>query len=78
MTNSLQSKSPVEGTRLWAREAEDNTLERLQKAGLLAPPGEVEKVVQTVIDNLIATNNLTILPEVRARLLLLRHWSHLR
>ena len=70
MTNSLQSKSPVEGTRLWAREAEDNTLERLQKAGLLAPPGEVEKVVQTVIDNLIATNNLTILPEVRARLLL--------
>jgi hypothetical protein len=28
---------------MWERQAEDNAVERLQKIGLLAPPGEVDK-----------------------------------
>ena len=47
----------------------ESVLERLSKAGLLAPPGEVDKVLSTVINNLLITNNLTIEP-VTARVLL--------
>ena len=45
-------------------------LERLQKTGLIAPEGEVDRVMQTVVNNLIFTNNLNIQPEVRTRVLL--------
>ncbi|HUK25581.1 MAG TPA: M48 family metalloprotease [Terriglobales bacterium] len=65
-----QDASPVESARLWEREAEDNALDRLQRIGLLAPAGEVDKVLQTVVNNLIVTNNLNIEPEVRVRVLL--------
>jgi hypothetical protein len=62
--------SPVESTRAWERQAEDNVLERLEHAGLLAPDGEVDKVLQTVVNNLEITNKLDIQPEVRCRVLL--------
>src|ERR1700691_6382911 len=32
--------TPVVAERMWERQAEDNAVERLQKIGLLAPPGE--------------------------------------
>jgi hypothetical protein len=63
-------RSPVEAKRLWDRQAEDNVVERLQTAALLAPPSDVDKVLDTVLNNLIVTNNLNIEPEVRARVLL--------
>jgi Peptidase family M48 len=69
-TIASQDASPVESERLWEREAEDNAIERLQRTGLIAPEGEIDKVLQTVINNLIVTNNLNIQPEVRARVLL--------
>ena len=50
--------------------AEDNVLERLTKAGVLAPEGEVDKVLDQVLTNLEVTNKLDIQPEVRARILL--------
>jgi hypothetical protein len=65
-----QDLSPIAAERAWERQAEDNVLERMQRAGLLAPTGDVEKVLQTVVDNLIITNNLTLEPEVRCRILL--------
>lgn len=65
-----QDPAPVESERLWQRQAEDNAVERLEKVGVLAPQGDVDKVLQTVINNLIVTNNLDIQPEVRARVLL--------
>ena len=61
---------PVESEHKWEREAEDHVLDRLQRAGVLAPDGEVSKVLQTVLNNLEVTNNLDIQPEVRARVLL--------
>jgi len=67
---ATQDATPVESERLWEREAEDNVVERLQKIGLIAPNGEVDKVMQTVVNNLIFTNNLNIQPEVRTRVLL--------
>lgn len=62
--------NPVESEHKWEREAEDDVLDRLQRAGVLAPEGEVSKVLQTVLNNLEVTNNLDIQPEVRARVLL--------
>src|SRR5215472_1351073 len=62
--------SPVKSQHMWEREAEDNVLDRLERAGVLAPDGDVSKVLQTVVNNLEITNNLTIEPEVRCRVLL--------
>ncbi|HEY6251167.1 MAG TPA: M48 family metalloprotease [Candidatus Angelobacter sp.] len=61
---------PVQSQHLWEREAEDNVLDRMERAGVLAPEGEVSKVLQTVVNNLEITNNLNIEPEVRCRVLL--------
>ncbi len=69
-SESAQDATPVEAQRLWQRQAEENAVERLQKIGLLAPSGDVDKVLTTVVNNLIVTNNLDIQPEVRARVLL--------
>jgi len=62
--------TPVEAYRAWERQAEDNVLNRLEVAGLLAPDGPVNKVLETVVNNLEVTNNLDIQPPVRARVLL--------
>ncbi len=67
---SAQDASPVESQRHWESEAEQNALERLEKEGLLAPEGDVDKVLQTVVNNLIVTNNVVVEPEVRTRVLL--------
>lgn len=65
-----QDRSPVEAERAWQHEAEDNVLDRLQKVGLLAPPGQVDKVLDTVENNLEVSNNLDIEPQVHCRVLL--------
>src|SRR4029079_8019607 len=62
--------SPVRALRAFERDAEDNVIQRLEKAALIAPDGEVSKVIETVANNLQITNNLNIEPEVRARVLL--------
>ena len=69
-SSGQQDASPIESERRWEHQAEDNVLERLQNIGLLAPPGDVDKVLVTVINNLLVTNNLDIEPAVRARVLL--------
>jgi hypothetical protein len=48
---------------------EDNVVERLQVAGLMAPDGEVDRILQTVVNNLMVTNDLD-LAGVRCRVLL--------
>jgi len=67
---SAVDKSPVEAQRLWERMAEDNAVDHLQKVGLLAPRGEVDTVLQSVTNNLVITNKLEIVPDVRCRVLL--------
>jgi hypothetical protein len=48
---------------------DDNVVERLQVAGLMAPDGEVDGILQTVVNNLMVTNELN-LAGVRCRVLL--------
>jgi len=62
--------SPLQSERNWRRQAEDNILTRLQKGGFIAPPGPVDKVLETVVNNLIVTNHLDKLPSIRCRVLL--------
>jgi len=62
--------TPVVAERMWERQAEDNAVERMQKIGLLAPPGDVDKILQTVVNNLLVTNNIDLQGDIRCRVLL--------
>jgi hypothetical protein len=48
---------------------DDELVERLQVAGLMAPNGDVDKVLETVVNNILLTNDIEI-PAVRCRVLL--------
>lgn len=63
-------RSPIEAEREWQHQAEVNVIDRLQRTGLLAPTNEVDKVLETVVNNLEVTNNLDIQPEIHCRVLL--------
>jgi hypothetical protein len=69
-SEAAQDASPVSSLRQWQREAEENVIDRLEQAGLLAPAGQVDKILTTVVNNLEITNNLDIQPEVHCRVLL--------
>jgi hypothetical protein len=69
-SDAAADATPVVAERMWERQAEDNAVERLQKIGLLAPSGEVDKILLTVVNNLLVTNNIDLQSEVRCRVLL--------
>ena len=62
--------SPLQATRQWDRQAEDNVLDRLERMGLMAPKGDVDKSLESVVNNIEVVNNLDIEPEVRCRVLM--------
>ena len=66
-TNDL---SPVQEQRAFNQQASDNVMEKLQRSRLIAPRGEVDKVLDTVVNNLEVTNNLDITPEIECRILM--------
>jgi Peptidase family M48 len=65
-----QDASPLQAEREWQQQAEDNVIERLTSAGLLAPEGDVDRILQTVVNNLEVTNNIDLPRPVRTRVLL--------
>jgi hypothetical protein len=66
-TTTAHDISPLQAQRSWDRQAEDNVIDRMERLGLIAPPGDVDKVLETVVNNLEVTNNLDVQPEVRCR-----------
>jgi hypothetical protein len=62
--------SPLEAKRAWGHQAEDNVAAKMEQLGLMAPYGDVDKVLETVVNNLEVTNNLNIEPAVRCRVLM--------
>lgn len=62
--------SPVLSQRQWEQEAEDNIIERLEKIGLLAPAGEVDRVLETVLNNLVVSNHIGLERPLKCRVLL--------
>jgi hypothetical protein len=69
-SDAAADASPVVAERMWERQAEENAVERIQKVGLFAPPGEVDKVLCTVVNNLLVTNNIDLQGDVHCRVLL--------
>ncbi len=69
-TEIANDYSPLQAKRAWGRQAEDNVATKMEQLGLMAPYGDVDKVLETVINNLEVTNNLDIEPAVRCRILM--------
>jgi hypothetical protein len=69
-TKTANDLSPIQAQRSWDRQAEDNIIDRFERIGLMAPKGEVDKVLDTVVNNLEVTNNIDVDPEVRCRVLM--------
>jgi hypothetical protein len=69
-SDTASDATPVVAERMWEKQAEDNAVERIQKIGLLAPPGEVDKVLSTVVNNLLVTNNIDLQGDIHCRILL--------
>ena len=67
---AAQDPSPLQAEHLWMQQAADNVIERLQNGGLLAPAGELDKVLSTVVSNLLVTNNLELELPVHVRVML--------
>ncbi|MGC2526372.1 MAG: M48 family metalloprotease [Candidatus Acidiferrum sp.] len=69
-TKTANDLTPVQAQRTWDRQAEDNVSDRLERIGLMAPKGEVDKALDTIVNNLEVTNNLDIEPEIQCRVLM--------
>src|SRR5882762_3827504 len=68
-TKTANDLTPIQAQRSWDRQAEDNVIDRLERIGLLSPKGEVDKVLETVVNNLEVTNNIDVEPDVRCRVM---------
>src|ERR1700720_4697541 len=62
--------SPLHAKRAWEHLAEENVAGKMQRMGLMAPSGDVDKLLETVVNNLEVTNDLDIQPEVHCRVLM--------
>ena len=69
-SQATQDVSPLEAQRDWDAQAEQNVVDRLTTAGLVAPPSPFDKVLDQVTDNLIIGNKLTLSGDVHCRVLL--------
>jgi hypothetical protein len=69
-TKTANDLTPVQAQRTWDRQAEDNVADRLERIGLMAPKGEVDKALETIVNNLEVTNNLDIEPDIQCRVLM--------
>jgi hypothetical protein len=69
-TKTANDLTPIQAQRSWDREAEDNVSDRLQRLGLMAPKGEVDKALEIIVNNLEVTNNLDIQPEIQCRVMM--------
>jgi hypothetical protein len=62
--------APIQEERAWIEQANNNLADKLEKSGLIAPRGEIDKVLDTVVNNLEVTNNLDVEPEIQCRVLM--------
>jgi hypothetical protein len=64
---------PLQASRMWVTQAENNVIDRLVEAGLVAPlnqTGYETKVLDQIVVNLIVPNNLAFTDQIRTRILL--------
>ena len=65
-----QDLSPLQAQREWISQAEENVLDRLVQAGLLAPPSDFDKILEQVTNNMIIGNNIAMTDNIHCRVLL--------
>jgi len=64
---------PLQASRMWVTQAENNVIDRLVEAGLVAPltqGGYEDKVLGQIVINLIVPNNLAFTDQIHCRVLL--------
>ncbi len=72
-SDDSQDVGPLQASRMWITQAENNVIDRLVEAGLVAPldPGGYEsKVLDQIVINLIVPNNLAFTDQIHCRVLL--------
>jgi hypothetical protein len=69
-SGQAQDVGPLEAQRQWIAQAQDNVLDRLTQAGLLAPPSDFDKVLETVTNNIIIGSKLNLPDDIHCRVLL--------
>jgi len=66
-----QDMTPLQATREWVSQAENNVIDRLVQAGLLDPPSEFDKTpLEQIVVNLAVPNNLNFPDPIHCRILL--------
>lgn len=63
-------RSPLEQQRGWREISQENVFEVLQRVGLVAPKDDVEKVLGTIVNNIMATNSFDPRIEMHCRVLM--------
>jgi len=62
--------SPLQAEREWISQAEQNVLDRLTQAGLVAPPSDFDKGLEQVTTNIIIGSNLQLPSDIHCRVIL--------
>jgi hypothetical protein len=72
-SDDSQDVSPLQASRIWVTQAENNVVDRLVEAGLVAPlnqGGYENKVLDQIVINLVVPNNLAFSDQLHTRVLL--------
>jgi peptidase M48-like protein len=72
-SDDSQDVGPLQATRAWVTQAENNVIDRLVEAGLVAPldqGGYENKVLDQIVVNLVVPNNLAFTDQLHTRVLL--------
>jgi hypothetical protein len=68
--SEAQDRSPLEQQRGWRELSGRNVFEVLERVGLAAPEGDVEKVLNTIVNNIMVTNRFDSKIEMNCRVLM--------
>ena len=72
-SDDSQDVGPLQASRMWVTQAENNVIDRLVEAGLVAPldaGGYEDKVLGQIVINLVVPNNLAFTDQIHCRVLL--------
>jgi hypothetical protein len=74
-SDDSQDVGPLQASRAWVTQAENNVIDRLVEAGLVAPlnpdpNGEEHKILDQIVINLVVPNNLAFTDQIHTRVLL--------
>ncbi|HEV2488069.1 MAG TPA: M48 family metalloprotease [Terracidiphilus sp.] len=72
-SNDSQDVGPLQASHMWITQAENNIIDRLVEAGLVAPlenGGYENKVLDQIVVNLVVPNNLAFTDQIHTRVML--------